>query len=309
MKPTPPYSYQVFGLTLGSEIEFPELIPSTTGRAPDVTVIRGRLPEKLDSFHLKGPLYQINEERLLLNVPAAGRYCSLRDGSIIVDPNKDADPRTVRMFVLGSMFGATLHRRGFFPLHASSIASHNGCVAFAGASGAGKSTLTAALHQQGYNLVADDISAIKPGPDSTPIFVERAFPRLKLLESSIQALGSDPAEYKVLRPGMNKFNYPITEGFSSERKQLRHIVILQPHNQPRFELEELKGAQRFSILQRNIYRGKFAEGFGRRKDLFQFSARIANQIPFYVLRRPMEGFFMDEMLAVLEPLLGAPPRG
>ena len=51
---------------------------------------------------------------------------------------------------------------GRVPLHAASIETAAGVVAFAGPSGAGKSTLVAAAVLAGYAYVADEITAVSP---------------------------------------------------------------------------------------------------------------------------------------------------
>lgn len=51
---------------------------------------------------------------------------------------------------------------GRVPLHAASIETRAGVIAFAGVSGAGKSTLAAACVLAGYGYVADEITAVSP---------------------------------------------------------------------------------------------------------------------------------------------------
>ena len=71
-------------------------------------------------------------------------------------------PADVRLFLLGSVWGALALQRGLLPLHASAVGRGRTVHAFTGPPGAGKSTLAAALAARGYPLFTDDM--LDPGP-------------------------------------------------------------------------------------------------------------------------------------------------
>jgi hypothetical protein len=63
-------------------------------------------------------------------------------------------------YLLGPVLGILLRLRGMTCLHASAVAFGGYSVAFVGSAGAGKSTTAAALAQQGYGVLSDDIVAL-----------------------------------------------------------------------------------------------------------------------------------------------------
>ncbi|MGA7791229.1 MAG: hypothetical protein WCA56_24000 [Xanthobacteraceae bacterium] len=75
--------YRVSGLSVASEIELPGLIAGVPGRAPQVTIRRGAMPESLPDAAASGPTWQIANKQFLLRIPDVARFL-LNDGSEIV---------------------------------------------------------------------------------------------------------------------------------------------------------------------------------------------------------------------------------
>ena len=112
----------------------------------------------------------------------AGRYAVRGGCEIFYDPAEGASARNVRLYLLGSAFGALLHQRGILPLHANAVALDGQVHAFLGHPGAGKATLAAAFHDRGYRLLSDDVCAVRLDAQDRP-WVEPGMPRLRLWRS------------------------------------------------------------------------------------------------------------------------------
>ncbi len=107
------------------------------------------------------------------------------------------------------MLALVCAQRGLMPLHASCLRSPHDGSAFAicAPSGTGKSTLAAVLARRGWGLLADDVGLLDFDDAGTP-WVRSAIPRLKLWETSLEALGLDRGDLSPIFPGIEKFSVP-----------------------------------------------------------------------------------------------------
>jgi len=183
------WSYTYSGLRVISELQLPEWIPfadSFPRTEPDVFIqVESRWPETPEPEQ-SWPLIDTDHYRFA--VPDVSRYLVRQGREILVVPAPGAGAREVRLFLLGSAWGALCYQRGLFPLHASMVRVGSGVVAFCGAPGAGKSTLAAWLASRGYRLVVDDLCRVDLSVPEPPR-VWPSVPRLKLWRAALSALG------------------------------------------------------------------------------------------------------------------------
>jgi len=166
------FLYEVYGLTVKSEIELPELV-TVKNRQPQVKIRFGQLPKMIDSVTEKWPWCTASDSEFRFNVKGVAGYHVARGQTITVERRlglPQAVPTTdIRLWLLGTAFAALLHQRGLLPLHVSAVKAPTGLWAFTGNSGEGKSTLAGFLHQRfGYELVSDDVAVIDPN-DTAPL--------------------------------------------------------------------------------------------------------------------------------------------
>lgn len=175
--------YTAFGLRIGSELKLPELVQSAPGAIEDVVIRQADLTASSDQ--LKQTNFVMQGERFMFQIPGTAIY-AVREGRYIevcIHPGADMD--TVRLFVLGTCMGVLLMQRRILPIHGSAVVIRDKAYAFVGESGTGKSTLAAAFRQAGYQMVSDDVIAVK-ATASEPI-VYPAYPQQKLgLDSLLQ---------------------------------------------------------------------------------------------------------------------------
>ncbi len=191
-------SYSVYGMTLESSVELPELAPSTGTPARWRFSVVDALPEMQDAR-------EVGAERIYDDVHA--RLYSHRDGRrVVVDDTGAFDldrhrrilcQRTptswddfVRAHLLGRVLATAMYDDGWLPLHGSAVATREGVVAFLAPKGFGKSSLALALARAGAPLMTDDTLPIEPRVPP------RAWPGVHSVRAradALEALGIAPA--------------------------------------------------------------------------------------------------------------------
>ena len=144
------YYYSAFGMTIGSAFEIPELIPLKKSK-PDVIIHEGEVPESLDNPMKVGRRLQIKPGHFLYRQDDVAGYHVMNGNRIVVQPSVHVQEKEVRLYLLGSVFGALVHQRGGLPFHASAIEVNGRCVLFCGQSRAGKSTTANAFVKRGLS--------------------------------------------------------------------------------------------------------------------------------------------------------------
>lgn len=287
-----PYHYRLYGLTLQSAIEFPELVAvsASTGEA-DFTVQRGAVSsEGLDESKRLGPFLWASDDELLLIVPDVARYW-VRDGNkIIVDPAEGIDEDSVRVFLLGSCIGALLHQRGYLVLHGNAVQVGDQCIVMVGNSGAGKSTLAAAFLRRGHPILTDDVCAVNDKGEVIP-----GFPRVKLWHDAAKKLGITTDDLRRIRPAMAKYDLPVAGQFCQMPLPIHAVFILSSHNGDDFRLEQIHGMARFMPLSHHTYRKRYLDGMTPKGHHLKLLGQLAGRIKLFRITRPQTGFQIDAL--------------
>ena len=275
--------YRLFGLRVRSEVDLPELFPAAESGEPDVSIGLGSIGGDVGPFGIKQ-----DESALLLTVPEIARY-RVRGGSqILVDVEPGVPERNVRLYLLGSAFGALLHQRGSLPLHANAVEIDGQAVAFMGASGAGKSTLAAWFHDHGYRVIADDICVVRFDGKGEP-HVAPGLPRLRLWKEALEASGRLTSDYDRAWEGSeewDKFEVPLSADLVADgERALAAIYLLQSADE--FETKKLTGARAAQALIENTYRGRTIVAAAGPRLHWEACMRVAEQVPVFELRRPL----------------------
>lgn len=289
------FTYKAFGLIINSEIECPELIPSTG--SPDVKIVLGSTPKELINPFFSGVRFQTKGQEFLLSVDGIARYYVKDGNSITIDKYPNSNLSDVRLFLLGSAIGALIHQRGLLPFHGSSVKIGDKAIILSGLSGAGKSTLAAAFKQKGYQILSDDISVISFSDDRP--FVNPGFPQMKLWNDSIQKLGENPSSLARVRSEMDKYNLSIKTGFWDSPMPLQKIFIISSSNLGELKVEPIKGIEKFSMLKTHTYRFNFVTGKEMQTKHFLSFEKLSKTIEIYRLTRPSGKFPFDELINLI----------
>ncbi|KAF1086083.1 hypothetical protein SPSYN_00821 [Sporotomaculum syntrophicum] len=296
------HHYQLFGIRVRSEIYLPELLPAAFPQdQPEVAIILGTVPEKIANPVQKGVNYQIGKGQLIFHVrDVAGFYVS-QGNRIVVEPSEGAPGKNVRLYLLGTAFGALLIQREILPLHGSAVAAHGQAVIFTGLSGAGKSSLLAAFRQKGYPFLTDDIVAITIAPDGSAL-VHPSYPQQKLWRDSTEAIGFETESLTPLYTefGQDKFALPAHQSFWPSPLPLAAIYEIQATECREVTLQPLNSFDKLAVLLKNTYRPYLVDGLGLKAAHFKQCAEVSRLVAIARLIRPLKVFSLPEQVRCIE---------
>lgn len=296
---SPIYYYQAFGLTIASALACPELLPGEG--AAEVTIRYGPVPDALEAVQQEWVCYQVNPVAFLLKINNIAKYLVTGGEEIIIERVPGAQDNEVRLFLLGSAFGALLQQRGLLPLHGCAVEVDGGAAVFVGSSGCGKSTLAGVLRQRGYPVMADDLCVISFSPAGAPL-VLAAYPQLKLWTDAVKVLGKNPEGLNriIAEAEREKYGLPLGEGFTSNDLPLKRVYELAVGDSQDFELTSLQGTDKLTVLINYTYRLEFLAGTSEKKRHFEQCGRAAHHCQVRRLVRPRWPFRLEELADLVE---------
>jgi hypothetical protein len=266
--------YSVFGLVLDSVLPLPELFAASADAVADVTI---RLGEA-------GAEQTITPDEVNLVVPTVAAY-RVRNGSeMIVAPVPGASDRNIRLFLLGSAFGALLHQRGLLPLHANAIELDGRAVAFMGHSGAGKSTMAAWFLDRGHRILADDVCVVAPGPSGIPLAFP-GIPRLRLWREALEQSGRQTDGFELAFDDMDKWNVPTPAPRQSGPIPLSQVYLLKKAGEEAPQITRLSGIAAVDALVANTYRGGYLAGMGGTRRHLSSCLNLVRTVPVFSASR------------------------
>lgn len=293
-----PYLYRHSGLLIASQLELPEW--ASFGQVergePDVRIV-------LDPPLAENPTESRHSGTggaLEFTVEEAGTWTVSGGNTIRIAPAPDARAPELRLFTLGSAWGALGYQRGFAMLHGSAVAVDDGAVLFVGYSTQGKSTMAAAMILRGHRLVADDLSRVDPPGEAggAPQLYPSAA-RIKLWDTAIDRFGwqDRPREQDHFRT--NKFHLPIAGDIPRDPVPLKAIYSLDWR--PEISFNRLRGGAALTeLLSKSLYRQHFLEAMGNFSDQVLQCVDFTRSVPVWELGRPQDFAQLDAVCDALE---------
>lgn len=272
------------GWRVRSALPLADLLPWTGDeRPPDIEIRVGEVT--IAAADREAPhAHVLGDGTFCFSIPGVAAY-AVRDGrEIVIKPILDAAAPDVQAFVLGTAFGLLCHQRGLLPLHASCVAVGGHAVAFIGPSGAGKSTLAAAFVQQGYPLLADDVTVVATANGTCVVLP--AFPRLKLRSASARALAIPVMRRRLEVRGVEQLHAVAARVFCEDVLRLAAIYCIADSTEgPVLSCRQLKGLDALSRVQREVFRFEFGRRLVGEGAMFASVGQLA-AIPIYNLSFP-----------------------
>lgn len=278
------YKYLIGGITIATDIEYADLIPSI---APvDVKLQYGEVPEHLQENKVDFAVVEANEKQYLLKIPNVGRYLVENGNTITIQAEEGAVENDVKNYPLTAVFGALSYQRDLLPLHGG-VFIHNGKgILISGISGSGKSTLLAALHQKGFQIISDDISNIRVVDGKAIVYP--SFPRIMAWKDALTKLELEYDENFSLRADMEKYFISTADTFSSEPVVLTDVIILSNLQSLDYSLI-LKGFDKITVLKNNLFHPWIPIAFNKQAFCYQ-------QILFLSSLVKVKNFYNDKIL-------------
>ncbi len=286
------WHYHYAGLSIASELPIPEwsiFERKKPDRNVDVRILLDRIrqtdtPGRSESW--------LSPDEFRLCIPEAGEYRIMHGREIVVSPAPAAGEGEVRLFLLGSAWGALCYQRGIPAMHASVVLTSAGAVAFCGAPGAGKSTLAAWLLARGYELVSDDLCCVDVTGPVPRVYLSA--PRLKLWSDALAMLelSSEGLARDLCR--MDKFIIELTADKKPVRRAaipLRAVCVLEWGNPGLTRLRGMNALRR--LVSSATYRTSFIESLGKTGSYWEQCVQLARLTPVWVLRRPQNWAAME----------------
>jgi hypothetical protein len=300
---------KAYGLTILSSLPCPELLPATG--TPQVRVRYGDVPRDWQGVENNGVRFLATPGQLLLDVERVGRFQVRNGNEIIIDRHPGACDDDVRLFLLGSAFGALMHQRGLLVLHGSTVKAGDGCVIFLGRCGAGKSTVATVLHRRGYACLGDDVSAISLEEDGVP-YAAPAYPQAKLWVDTLEHFGIDAAGLRRIRPTREKRALPFRPACDEDRIPVQRLYVLSPAAERRdLFLGAVRGVPKCRVLRDYTYRFEYLQGLNLAAEHFKQISHLASRLPIIRINRPGEAYSIEKLADAVEADLRAalePPQ-
>ena len=299
--------FGIYGLRVRSPIDLGEWPPPPAGD-PQVTIIVDPPSEPTFAGDPHSARARYSETEFHLEVRDVARYAAIGGTCLRVAPEPGAKREDVRHYLTGAMFGAILHQRRVYALHASCVLINGSAVAFAAPSGSGKSTLNAALLRRGATFVSDDVCALTPG-SSGGFNVWPSAPRLKLDRASVTEFDDPAAAFDLAGGSLGKYHVPLTrQARQTTAVPLSRVYLLSFGDGPA-RLERLSGLEAISALLDETYILLYAAAMGLSPQIFKTVAELVQTVTVSRLIRPRGFEHFDAVLNLIECDAGADGRG
>lgn len=296
-KKNAPYFYQIYGLTVASEIEMSELISGEkSGIAKenaDVYVHYCAVPEML-----KNPQLQMIQSNRVWFESVHARFLVQNGNEIIIDKKEESSSdERVKPYVISHGLAFILYMKNIMALHGSTVGNENGAITIIGSSGAGKSTISTGLRKRGYKLIADDVSAIKI-ENGVP-YVQIAVPHQKFCRDTAIKEGYKIDEIECINEIRDKYRVKLSEDeMYSGPGILKGIFEIIPDNKNNtFRIEKPEGLELLQLMSANMFsQYLFSNTSGLSADMFQTALQVAQTVPVYRIYRPIDEDTVERIL-------------
>lgn len=290
------YQYRYSGLRVESDQPIPEwsMFRCAPSAATDVSICFSEPLEQPPAS--TDQIASVCADEYRFYVPDVGLYRVREGWEIVVTPLSGAGKRELRLFLLGSAWGALCYQRGLLVLHASAVLIDDAAFAFCAPAGGGKSSLAAWLSEQGYPLVSDDLCRFEISATG-PVYIYPSSARLKLWTDTLNALGWDKKGLERDHLRMEKFHVGLGESCVTQPQRLGGIYLLEWGSQQLTPLSGQEALQRF--LSVSTYRSELLKAMGQVVPYSRRCLKLLQRVPVFELQRPRDFAAIDKSLELI----------
>ncbi len=297
------YYYEIYGLKVTSQIEFPEAyrVDGMEEEEIEVNISLSDLLDEYQKLKLEGRLYKMEKDVLWFFMEGVGDFVIRNGHEILVNPQEGYDKKNLRAMVLGTCFGTLLIQRQILAIHGSAVVSHNRAIIICGQSGSGKSTLTTQLRKKGFQFMADDTVALRSVEGC--IYACPAYPQQKLCKDAALHFGYSLDQLLLLEEDRQKYAIRLNHDYCSKKMILGCIVEICAEDCDKVELEVLQGHDKLESFVTNLYHYTTYRNIGMDSSIFKQCIKIVQDIPIYRIHRPKSKQTMEEQLSLVLQLI------
>jgi hypothetical protein len=264
-----------------------------------VSITYGIVPKDIEEAVINARNIKLSKREFCLYIKGVAKYYVTCGSRIIVEPEEQSDIEEVKVYILGSCFGALLAQRGVVAIHGGSIVIDGQGIVITGQMGAGKSTLTSAFRNEGHLFLGDDVSALGKNKENR-LIIHPTYPQAKLCRDAMEKMGYDTNRFRVTDSERDKFAIPVRNSFYGYPVILNGIYEINVEDVDSVELTEVSGTEKLSLILKNIYRVEISNALGFTPEYFKSCIEIAQKIPVYRIVRPKEGFTVDNQINLIK---------
>lgn len=261
------------------------LHPAVALMARETRVREGRVGRVLGETTLDGDHWALQGDAFLMRAEGGIGLHYRRGEGITLERPPGADPRSIALWLNGTLYAAIAALNGLYPIHASAVAHRGQVFAFTGATGAGKSTLVAALGRAGFAQFCDDTLILDISGDGGPICLP-GHKRLKLWPEGVALAGVEPGE--LVADDYPKHFVDPAGGTIAEPLPLGGLFYLEQGEPP--QVAPLTAGERIERLQDDHYTAElWRQAAGEtRAERFAALAALARRIAMRRFVRPFD---------------------
>lgn len=294
------YQYSLYGCTISSTMEFPQLVVANTKNESDVVILDGGIPSEVLEEAEKN-YYEIDDKVSWFQNHTGVFY--IAKGSVIRYQLKEgANIQYARTYILGYAISMLLLQRDIMTIHCSAIAGEDGAILIAGQSGSGKSTITTSYLKEGYQLMADDIVAVRINEEEK-VMACPAFPYQKLCRDAVNREGFQPDELIYIDEDKDKFLVSRKEQFTDHPVKVKAMVMLGVYDGDKVEVEEITGVNKLMAVRENLFLKRLSGEWLGKANLIKTCLEIGSKVPIYVVMRPEKSDTRLELKETLDKIL------
>jgi len=289
------YYYKVFGLTIKSELELPELISISKFDKTDIEIQRGHIagpPIKVDNPIEGKSSILYNSKHFYLDMGDIAKVSLTHEENTVIttDLYQEENANTMLAWIYGSVLTAALQLNNRFALHASAVAVDGALCLFCGRSGIGKSTLAAQLNLRGYPIFSDDKCVLIWDKENQQYLAEPSLQIIRLWEDATDKLGEQDffTNPTPVVNKLNKYQYIVNDDkVIKEPTPISKIhVIANLEEGGVLGMKEITGVRKIKILQTQTHRRNYVKGLGKTKVYWEFMDHLVKKVPVYLIMRP-----------------------
>lgn len=288
--PVSPYRYFVYGMSLHSEIPLalPEHGYGELGQIELCAAPASCFSEAVRTLRAQPPsesFYQFAATRdgsSYVRWEGVGEFLISADGGRIASRQFDeADAESFQVYLLGQALSFALVKKGFEPLHATTVVVNGEAVVLLGNSGFGKSSLAACFLAAGHSVLTDDLLVLQSSGNG--FLAHPGPPRIKLFPKLARRFLGHAANGVAMNSGTRKLILPLEPAHScAVPVPLRAIyALISPREVSRKQpigIAALSPREGFMGLVQNTFNSRIVHS-ARLERQFRQTARVVTAMP------------------------------